>query len=69
MTQFEIENVSLYSLDDLQDHLTKNDAKFRRSSASVRREEYGRWQSHAAIIEKELTDRSVEEEFLREYGI
>ena len=69
MTPFNIEDIALYSLNDLQAYLAKNDAEFRRSSASVRREHYGRWQGHAEVIEKELTERTAEQDFLREYGI
>jgi len=69
MIDFKINNVASYSLNDLQDYLTTTDAEYRRSSASVRREVYGRWQGHAALIEKEMTERTVEQDFLREYGI
>lgn len=69
MIHFEINNIANYSLNDLQDHLIKNDADYRRSSASIRREEYGRWQGHAALIEKEMTERIVDQDFMREYGI
>jgi hypothetical protein len=69
MTRFDIENIASYSLNDLQDYLTNTDADYRRSSASIRREVYGRWQGHAALIEKEMTERTVEQDFLREYGI
>ena len=69
MTLFDIEAIASYSLNDLQDYLTNTDADYRRSSASIRREVYGRWQGHAALIEKEMTERTVEQDFLREYGI
>jgi len=69
MTLFDIEAIASYSLNDLQDHLRTTDADYRRSSASIRREVYGRWQGHAALIEKEMTERTVEQDFLREYGI
>ena len=69
MTRFDIENIASYSLNDLQDYLTNTDADYRRSSASIRREVYGRWQGHAALIEKEMTERTVEQDFLREYRI
>jgi hypothetical protein len=69
MTLFDIEAIASYSLNDLQDHLKNTDADYRRSSASIRREVYGRWQGHAALIEKEMTERTVEQDFLREYGI
>ena len=69
MTRFDIENIASYSLNDLQDYLTNTDADYRRSSASIRREVYGRWQGHAALIEQEMTERTVEQDFLREYRI
>ena len=68
MIHFEINNIANYSLNDLQDHLRNTDAEYRRSSASIRREVYGRWQGHAALIEKEMTERTVDQDFLREYG-
>ena len=69
MNFFDIADIALYSLNDLQDHLRNTDAEYRRSSASIRREVYGRWQGHAALIEQEMTERTVEQDFLREYGI
>ena len=69
MTLFDIADIASYSLNDLQDYLTNTDADYRRSSASIRREVYGRWQGHAALIEQEMTERTVEQDFLREYRI
>ena len=69
MTLFDIADIASYSLNDLQDYLTTTDAEYRRSSASIRREVYGRWQGHAALIEQEMTERTVEQDFLREYRI
>jgi len=69
MINFKIDNVASYSLNDLQDYMTNTDADYRRSSTSVRREKYGRWQRHASIIEKEMAERTTEQDFLREYGI
>jgi len=69
MILFDIADIASYSLNDLQDYLTTTDADYRRSSASIRREVYGRWQGHAALIEQEMTERTVEQDFLREYRI
>jgi hypothetical protein len=69
MILFDIVDIASYSLNDLQDYLTTTDAEYRRSSASIRREVYGRWQGHAALIEQEMTERTVEQDFLREYRI
>ena len=69
MILFDIADIASYSLNDLQDYLTTTDAEYRRSSASIRREVYGRWQGHAALIEQEMTERTVEQDFLREYRI
>jgi hypothetical protein len=69
MTPFDITDIASYSLNDLQDYLRNTDADYRRSSASVRREQYGRWQRHASVIEKEMTERTTDQDFLREYGI
>jgi|TARA_R110000787_G_scaffold37867_13_gene95912 hypothetical protein len=54
---FKVEKLRTYGSTELKEHLRLMDAEYRRSSASVKREEHGRWQTHAAAIEQELTER------------
>ena len=54
---FDAKYLGVYAKQTLQNHLTFTDAEYRRASASVKREKYGRWQAHARAIEKELEYR------------
>ena len=49
--------LGVYGKQTLENHIKFTDANYRRSSASVKREKYGRWQAHAGAIEKELKYR------------
>jgi len=54
---FDVKYLGVYSRQTLENHLRFTDANYRRSSTSIRREKYGRWQTHAGAIEKELEYR------------
>jgi len=53
-------DLSSMRLQEIKDYLHSTDAEYRRSSASVKRNVYGRWQQEAALAEAEIAHRELE---------
>ena len=53
-------DLSSMRLQEIKDYLHSTDAEYRRSSASVKRNVYGRWQVEAALAEAEIAHRELE---------
>ena len=53
-------DLSSMRLQEIKDYLHSTDAEYRRSSASVKRNVYGRWQVEAALAETEIARRELE---------
>ena len=53
-------DLSSMRLQEIKDYLHSTDAEYRRSSASVKRNVYGRWQQEAALAETEIARRELE---------
>ena len=53
-------DLSSMNLEQIKDYLHSTDAEYRRSSASVKRNVYGRWQVEAALAEAEIAHRELE---------
>jgi|TARA_R110000744_G_scaffold226629_1_gene344990 hypothetical protein len=53
-------DLSSMNLQQIKDYLHSTDAEYRRSSASVKRNVYGRWQAEAALAEAEIARRELE---------
>ena len=53
-------DLSSMRLQEIKDYLHSTDAEYRRSSASIKRNVYGRWQVEAALAEAEIARRELE---------